>query len=91
MVEVSQSTEASAGASPKGNEAKVSKIDHMAEELERQAEIDKCLRFKKWCEDNGVKMPKLEYPAFFDGGLLGVRIKEDINHNEAFLSVPMKI
>lgn len=36
-------------------------------------------------------MPKLEFPAFFEGGLLGVRIKEDINHNEAFLSVPMKI
>lgn len=35
-------------------------------------------------------MPKLEYPAFFQGDLLGVKIKEDIQHNESFLSVPMR-
>ena len=36
-------------------------------------------------------MPKLEYPAFFEGGLLGVRCKEDINHREVYLYVPYKM
>jgi hypothetical protein len=36
-------------------------------------------------------MPKLEYPAFFDGGLVGVRAKGTIQHREAFLFVPQKI
>ena len=33
-------------------------------------------------------MPKAEYPAYFEGGLVGVRAKEPIEHREAFLSVP---
>lgn len=61
----------------------------MEAELEKQDYIDKCRRFAEWAAKNGIKMPKLEYPAFFQGGLLGVKIKEDINHNEAFLSVPL--
>lgn len=36
-------------------------------------------------------MPKLEYPAWFDNGLLGCRVKQDINHREAFLGVPYKM
>ena len=33
-------------------------------------------------------MPKLEYPTFFDGGLVGVKAKSEIRHREAFLFVP---
>ena len=36
-------------------------------------------------------MPKLEFPAFFENGLLGVKCKEDINHREAYLFVPYKM
>ena len=36
-------------------------------------------------------MPKVQYPSFFDGGLVGVRAKEDIDHREAFLFVPFKL
>lgn len=36
-------------------------------------------------------MPKLDYPATFDGGLLGVRALADIRHREAFLYVPFKM
>jgi hypothetical protein len=36
-------------------------------------------------------MPKLEYPAYFDGGLLGTKVKEDIEHREAYLYVPYKL
>jgi hypothetical protein len=36
-------------------------------------------------------MPKLEYPYKFDGGLIGMRCKDDINHREAFCFVPYKM
>ena len=36
-------------------------------------------------------MPKVEYPAFFDDGLIGARCKEQIEHREAFLFVPYKM
>ena len=39
---------------------------------------DKFTMFLKWCKDEGVIMPKLEYPAYFENGLVGVRCKEDI-------------
>ena len=35
--------------------------------------------------------PKIEYPGFFDGGLVGARVKEPIKHREAFLYVPMRV
>lgn len=44
-----------------------------------------------WCLKNGVKIPKLEYPAIFDHGLVGVRAREDIEHREAFLYIPFKL
>ena len=52
---------------------------------------DKFKMFNEWCKREGVYMPKMEYPAFFEGGLIGARAKEDINHREAFLYVPYKI
>ena len=36
-------------------------------------------------------MPKLEYPAYFEGGLVGVRALEPIEHREAFIKVPYKM
>ena len=36
-------------------------------------------------------MPKVEYPAYFEGGLVGMRATEKIEHREAFLSVPYKM
>jgi hypothetical protein len=35
-------------------------------------------------------MPKVDYPAFFDGGLVGGRINSPIQYREAFLKVPYK-
>ena len=35
--------------------------------------------------------PKLEYPAYFENGLVGVRCKEDILNREAYLYVPFKM
>ena len=39
---------------------------------------DKYVMFNKWCKEEGVIMPKLEYPAYFENGLEGTRCKEDI-------------
>ena len=36
-------------------------------------------------------MPKLEYPAYFEGGLVGVRAIKPIEHREAFLKIPYKM
>ena len=30
--------------------------------------------FKKWCAENGVIGPKIEFPALFDDGMVGVRV-----------------
>jgi hypothetical protein len=43
---------------------------------EKAIHLQKCKVFTDWCDKVGIKMPKLEYPAFFDGDLLGVRAKE---------------
>ena len=36
-------------------------------------------------------MPKVQYPAYFEGGLVGMKAIEPIEHREAFLSVPYKM
>ena len=36
-------------------------------------------------------MPKMEYPAYFEGGLLGVRCKEQVEHREAYMFIPLKM
>ena len=36
-------------------------------------------------------MHKVKYPAFFNDGLIGVKVEEDIQHGEAFLAVPSKM
>ena len=41
--------------------------------------------------DNGVIMPKLEYPVEFKDGLLGFRAKEDIKQMEMIIAVPYKM
>lgn len=35
--------------------------------------------------------PKVTYPDFFDGGLVGGRVNAPIHHREAFLYVPYKV
>ena len=46
--------------------------------------------FNSWCEREGVVMPKLKYPAWFDG-LLGIECTDEIKHRESFMFVPMKM
>ena len=36
-------------------------------------------------------MPKLEYPGYFKGGLVGVKAVEPIEHRESFMSIPYKM
>ena len=57
------------------------------ERLEHQK---KCKVFTEWCAKNGIEYPNQEYPAYFDGGLVGVRALAPIQHREAFLKVPFK-
>ena len=52
---------------------------------------DKFKVFKDWCQREGVHMPKLEYPAYFENGLCGVKCLDEIKHREAFAFVPFKM
>ena len=52
--------------------------------------MKKCKVFTDWCEAEGIIYPKCEYPAFFEGGILGVRATEEIKHREMICSVPFK-
>jgi len=36
-------------------------------------------------------MPKIQFPAIFQNGLVGGKCKEDIEHREGFLYVPYKM
>jgi hypothetical protein len=65
--------------------------DHASTEQEKQFVRDKCARFVKWCADVGIVCPKIEYPGFFDGGLVGALVKQPIKHREAFLFVPFDV
>ena len=56
-----------------------------------KGDSDKVEAFINWCKKEGVVYPKLEYPAYFEGGLVGMRVKEDIEHREGFISVPYKM
>ena len=51
----------------------------------------KCEVFNKWCFDNGVKMPKVDYPGYFEGGLVGMKANAPIQHRESFLAIPYKM
>ena len=43
-----------------------------------------------WCKTEGVIADKVEFPAVY-GGVWGSRATQDIEPNEAFLSVPNKM
>ena len=52
---------------------------------------DRYKPFVEWCQQEGVIMPKIEYPAWFEGDLLGAKVIEDIQHREAYIYVPYKL
>ena len=47
--------------------------------------------FNEWCRVNGVKLPKVDYPGYFKGGLVGVKAREPIAHRESFISIPYRM
>jgi len=60
-----------------GKLVQLKNIDDFLDEEERAA--DPMPLFLNWCKQEGVVMPKLEYPADFNG-LTGIRCLEDIEH-----------
>ena len=53
-------------------------------------QLQKYDAFVEWCAASGIEYPNQEFPAIFDGGLVGVRALKDIQHREAFCKVPFK-
>ena len=35
-------------------------------------------QFSEWCAKVGIKFPKVDYPAFFEGGLVGGKVNAPI-------------
>ena len=44
------------------------------ESQERLEHIKKCKAFTDWCARVGIEFPRLEYPGYFEGGLVGVKV-----------------
>jgi len=65
--------------------------DHAADEVAQAFIRAKCARFNQWCKDVGILIPKIDYPEFFEGGLVGGKVNAPIEHREAFLFVPYKV
>ena len=51
----------------------------------------KCEVFNEWCRVNGVQLPKVDYPGYFKGGLVGMKARAPIAHRESFISIPYKM
>ncbi len=64
--------------------------DRAETEAQKLLVAKKCEKFLVWCKEVGIYSPKIEYPYFFEGGLIGARVKEPIAHREAFIFVPYK-
>lgn len=47
--------------------------------------------FDSWCKREGVIMPALQYPAYFEGDLVGMKCIKDIDHHESYLYIPAKM
>ena len=52
---------------------------------------DKYDIFNEWMYSNGLIMPNIEYPAKFNGGLIGCRARKDIQHRETIMAIPYKL
>ena len=78
----------------KDNDVQKSQLKEMDYYLLKEGEEekeDKDIMFNKWCKKEGVIMPKVEYPVFFENGLRGMRAIEDIAPRETFIFVPFKM
>jgi hypothetical protein len=53
--------------------------------------MTKVQKFKEWCTNQKIIMPNLEYPAYFDDGLMGFKTKKRIDHRELVLGIPYSI
>jgi hypothetical protein len=69
-------------------EEKTALPDHASNEVEQELIRQKCERFTKWCQSLGIMHPKIDYPWFFESGLIGCRVNTPISQREAFLFVP---
>jgi hypothetical protein len=56
-----------------------------------ETRMKKCQIYQEWCKKQGIFMPKLEYPAFFEDGTMGFKAKEAIKHRELIMAVPYSI
>jgi hypothetical protein len=72
----------------------LSLMNYYNAELSQKAKDDpKFKAFNKWCLDNGVLHPGVDFPAVFgkNGELMGMAASRDLPPNTAFLYVPFDL
>jgi hypothetical protein len=52
--------------------------DHAFEAQQQDKIRAKCAPFLAWCRKEGIVWDKLEYPSFFENGLVGVKVRAPI-------------
>jgi hypothetical protein len=52
--------------------------------------LNKAQKYMEWCKWIGIISPKVEFPAVFKNGLMGVRALKDIEHRQMIMAIPMK-
>ena len=76
----SASTEVTGESAEKTLEPEAKKLEiekDGGEEEESQERLEhkkKCKAFTDWCARVGIEFPRLEYPGYFEGGLVGVKV-----------------
>ena len=53
---------------------------YMPHDKSAETKFLKYITYVNWCKRNGVVMPKVEFPAYFENGLVGIKASEDIKH-----------
>ena len=62
--------------------------DHANSAADVDAIKERSERFTNWCQQVGIRFPKMGYPHFFENGLVGAVVTQPIDYRESFLYVP---
>ena len=65
-------------------------MNYDSKKSQEAASDAKTAKYLAWCRKEGVIADKVEFPAVY-GGVWGSRASQDIEPNEALLSVPIKM
>ena len=60
----------------------------VANSVNYELDLEKSKAYFQWCKKVGIKCDKLDFPHIFDNNLVGIKVKQKIDHLENLCSVP---